>query len=193
METSMQQLIQEQKHISKELLDKYMGLINHYRGQKKFPSTLTSSFVQHLILNPSYDMNVTIPLLEGARFNQPFRELLLIDVIKPAYLQSLFTDEDDDNAMIIDKFKIERKPLICAIFVNLARITDLDFVKVVVDNCLVHDFDYAGSNMIGILEEMIQNEEWLRGKEDERAEEGKGGESTAAYNLTNPLYMELIQ
>ena len=49
---------------------------------------MCSTFVQLLILNPHYDINVTIPLLEGTRFNRPFRDMLLTDVIRPAYLQN---------------------------------------------------------------------------------------------------------
>lgn len=141
-----------------------MSLVNYYRKEKKFPSTISSSFVQMLILNPSYDTNITVPLLEGTRFNRPYRDMLLTDVIRAEYLESLFTDDDNEAQEIItiDKFKIERKPLICAIFVNLVRFSDLAFVKIIVDNFLVHDFDYFGANMVGILQEMIQNEVWLR-------------------------------
>ena len=129
-----------------------------------------------LILNPSYDTNVAIPLLEGTRFNRPYREMLLTDVIRAEYLQTLFTDEEGeaDELLTIDKFKMERKFLICAICVNLVRFSDAAFIKIIVDNFLVHDFDYFGANMVGIIQEMIQNEIWLR---EEKAESG-GGEST---------------
>lgn len=64
---------------------------------------------------------------------------------------------------VIDKYKIQWKSLICSIFKNLVKFSDIDFIRIIVDQHLIFDFDsnVQSLNMINILAEIIQNEKYF--------------------------------
>jgi hypothetical protein len=62
--------------------------------------------------------------------------------------------------------------LICSIFKNLVKFSDIDFIRVIVDQYLIFDFDsnVQSLNMINILAEIIQNEKYFSLKSDKKIE-----------------------
>lgn len=113
-----------------------MALIGMFRESKSFPCTLTSLVFSTLVLNSEYDENLLIPLVKEARFNPPFLELLRIDVFTANFLDQLLTD-DESGEMVINKDKIARSGLVCSIFSSLVKITEVDYVSVILKHFLV--------------------------------------------------------
>ena len=137
-------------------------MINSFGKATKFPSTLTSLLFNSFVILGKYDEKVTVPILEKTRFNLPFKELLLIDVFKHYLVDGLLADENSNKEeFVIAQDKVARKELICAVFANLIKITDVDFIKVALKYFLINDYDHLGStnpcNFINVLHKMIAN------------------------------------
>lgn len=131
-----------------------------------------------------YDDKVTIPILEATRFNLPFKELLLIDVFKHYLVDGLLADENNSKEeFVIAQDKVARKGLICAVYANLIKITDVDFIKVALKYFLINDYDSLGTtnpcNFVNVLHQMISNC-YI------------GGQTLEFSNLTNDVYVQLI-
>lgn len=141
--------------------------------------------INNLLLNPQYDSVATIPILHQTRLNLPFKHMLKLDVVKPHFVSDLL--KNDDEAEVINKDKFQRKELVCAMYSNLVKITDVDFVKTIVNNYLIDDYDSkSGTDMLQVLSQMIFNCFVKRtGEEDEPMIDSS--------NLTNAIYAELIE
>jgi hypothetical protein len=155
-------LIEDQKEIPDDKVDKYIQLVNSFSKAKKFPSTLTSLLFNSFTIHGKYDEKVTIRILNATRFNVPFKELLLIDVFKHYLVDGLLADQNaSKEEFVIAQDKVARKDLICAVYANLIKITDVDFVKVALKYFLINDYDSLGSNnptnFINVMHQMISN------------------------------------
>ena len=176
-----------------------MGLINYYRKDKEFPSTLTSSVWQLLMMNGMYDDYVTLPILNGTRHNWPFKQLLMIDVVKPNVIKSLLegTEAADEQ---IDKDKWKRMPVICSLMSNLMKMTDVHMIQVILDEFLIRDYDHKGGskvsanplNMIFVLNQMINNCYIDSAGKSISMNDDQQEASVDYYNLTNDVYIQLI-
>ena len=79
--------------------------------------------------------------------------------MKPHLLENLCSGgtgaEGPGEDMIIGKDKKERQELICEVFANLVKITQVDYVQVILNNFLINDYDhqlsYSSCNMILVL------------------------------------------
>lgn len=107
-------------------------------------------------------------MLRETRFNREVRRLILNDVIKSKHIEGLLSnnklDEKGEDFLVIDKFKIERRELICTIYASLIGVSQVDYIKVLVDHFMIIDFESAVEklDMIAIMEEMLVNERWLK-------------------------------
>lgn len=80
--------------------------------------------------------------------------------MKPFVLDNLLSSggkgaEGPGEEMIIGKDKKERQELICEVFASLIKITQVDYVQVILKNFLINDYDhqlsYSVFNMIFVL------------------------------------------
>lgn len=123
--------------------------------------------------------------MDATRFNLPFKELLLIDVFKHYLVDGLLADDNGGKEeFVIAQDKVARKELICAVYANLIKITDVDFIKVALKYFLINDYDNLGAtnpcNFINVLHQMIANC-YI------------GGQTLEFSNLTNDVYIQLIE
>lgn len=147
MENMIVESVTKQIQISAADVDKYAALINSFKGAQKFPSTLTSVAFNTLLMNGKYDDDVTIPLLERTRFNRPFKTAILIDVFRHYLIDGILSDDTGDkNDYVIGEDKVTRKGVICAIFSNLIKITDVKFIRVMLKHFLINDYDKVMAN-----------------------------------------------
>lgn len=114
--------------------------------------------------------------------------------MKPYLLDNLLSSSGKGAAgpgeeMIIGQDKKERQELICEVFANLVKITQVDYMQVVLKNFLINDYDhqlsYSVCNMIHVLRQMITNC-FNTSKDSEQP-------TVDYYNLTNPIYIELTE
>ena len=71
----------------------------------------------------------------------PFKNLLLIDVVKPHVIAGLLDEGAKDE--IVSKNKYQRMPLICSLLSNLFKITDPHIVGVIIAHFLIRDYDHG--------------------------------------------------
>ena len=126
LENQFIETINQQGQISASDVEKYGAMVNYFKDKNQFPSTLTSMVFNQLLMNSKYDDSVTIPLLEKTRFNRPFKNLILTDVFRHYTIDGILSDEaGGKQEFVIGEDKVLRKGLICAIYSNLIKITDV--------------------------------------------------------------------
>lgn len=78
--------------------------------------------------------------------------------------------------------------MICAILSCLIDITEVKYIELIVKNFLIQDYDKNlasnPQNMIAVLNQMLDNT--IQKEEESKTE-------IPYYNLTNPIFVELIQ
>lgn len=71
----------------------------------------------------------------------------MIDVFKHYLVDGLLADESSSKEeFVIAQDKVARKELICGIYRNLIKITDVEFIKVALKYFLINDYDNLGTN-----------------------------------------------
>lgn len=110
---------------------------------------------------------MTVDFLSTIRHNLPLKQLLITDILQPFFIDNLLNsidpkgDKDCAEDMIIGQDKVQRQALICSIFAYLIKITDVEYIKVIIKNFLVSDYDkqlaYNVCNMVFVLRQMLTN------------------------------------
>ena len=148
-EQLLNQIVNQQRNIDFEAVTKYISLLDFYSDQSKFPSTFTSLLFNTLVMNPQYDSVATIPIINSVRHNIYLINLLKIDVFTPTFIDGIIADpESSDKDMVIDKDKYGRMGLICAIYGNLIKITEVKYMQVILKHFLIQDYDKANGQII---------------------------------------------